>query len=85
MNSSIILIYVAMFGAMYMFLIHPQKKRKKQLEQMREDLKVGDSIITVGGITGKVASIKEDDITIEVGTERAKIVLKKWGIYGKDA
>lgn len=84
MNVTVLLLYVVMFGAMYMFLIHPQKKRKKQLETMRAELKVGDNIITVGGIVGKVSGIKEDNITIEVGVERTKLEIKKWGIYNKE-
>lgn len=84
MNLGVLVLYVVMFGAMYMFLIHPQKKRKKQLETMREELKVGDDIITVGGIVGKVSGIKEDNITIVVGVDRTKLEIKKWGIYNKE-
>lgn len=84
MNYSGLLIYVAMFAVLYFILIRPQKKRKNELETMRNDLKSGDKVVTVGGIVGQIVAVKEDDITIEVGAERSKLIVKKWGIYSKD-
>jgi len=83
-NYSGLLIYVAMFAVLYFILIRPQKKRKNQLESMRSDLKAGDKIVTVGGLIGQIVSVKDDDITIEVGVEKSKLVIKKWGIYSKE-
>lgn len=84
MNYSGLLIYVAMFAVLYFILIRPQKKRKNELENMRNELKSGDKVITVGGIVGQILSVKGDDITLEIGAERNKLVVKKWGIYSKE-
>ena len=69
---SIILI-VVMFVALYFFMIRPQKKQEKEQNDMRNNLKVGDEITTIGGIIGKVVSIKEETVTIETSHDRTKI------------
>lgn len=67
---------------MYFLLIRPNSKRKKQEDQMRSSLEVGDEITTIGGICGRIVSIKDDADTfiIESGTDRNKIKIKKWAI-----
>ena len=67
---------------MYFLLIRPNSKRKKQEDQMRSSLEVGDEITTIGGICGRIVSIKDDADTfiIESGTDRNKIKIKKWSI-----
>ena len=67
------LIMVLMFVALYFFMIRPQKKQEKETNDMRNNLKVGDEITTIGGIIGKVVSIKEETITIETSHDRTKI------------
>jgi preprotein translocase subunit YajC len=69
-----------LFGLMYVMLILPQKKKEKKLRLMIDALQVGNSIITIGGIMGKVVNIKEDEITIESGIEKSKIKVKRWAI-----
>lgn len=61
----------------YFFIIKPQKKREKEVYKMRSELKVGDNIITIGGILGKIVKVKEDIIQIEVGTEKTVIEILK--------
>ena len=60
----------ALFGAMflvfYFFMIRPQNKKRKKLEEMRNNLKKGDNIQTIGGIHGKVAEVKDTTVTIQV-------------------
>ena len=75
MGSSIgsILIIVVMFVALYFFMIRPQKKQEKEVANMRNNLQVGDEITTIGGIIGKIVSIKEETLMIETGHDRAKI------------
>lgn len=74
-------LYMAVIVAVfYMIIIRPQKKRENEVEEMRNNLKVGDEIITIGGIIGKIAKIKGDEIVIEVGADRTKISMKKWAI-----
>lgn len=65
---------------MYFMLIRPQKKKQKEEQQMRNNLRVGDELTTIGGISGRVVSIKDDTITVETGADRTKIQLKKWAI-----
>lgn len=64
------------FVVFYFFLIRPQRKRQKQETEMRKSLQVGDEVTTIGGIIGRVVSIKDDTILIETGSDRAKIRLK---------
>ncbi|MEF9984075.1 MAG: preprotein translocase subunit YajC [Oscillospiraceae bacterium] len=69
-----------MFGFLYFFMIRPQKKKDKELANMRSALDVGDEIITIGGIIGIVVSIKDDTLVIETGSDRSKIRISKWAI-----
>jgi len=71
---------VLMFALMYVILIVPQKKREKKTREMLNSLEVGNKIVTIGGITGKIINIKDDEVTIETGIERTKIQFKKWAI-----
>lgn len=77
-----ILIMVVMFAGMYFLLIRPNSKRKKQEEQMRNSLTVGDEITTIGGIVGRIVSVKDDseNFIIETGSDRNKIKIAKWAI-----
>lgn len=65
---------------MYFMMIRPQKKKQKEEQQMRNNLRVGDELTTIGGITGRVVSIKDDTIVLESGSDRSKLVFKKWAI-----
>ena len=66
--------YVVFFIAIFYFLaIRPQKKREKQQREMLAALKVGDKVTTIGGIIGKIQNIKDDVVTIEVGSDKTKI------------
>ena len=64
----------------YFLLIRPQKKRQKEEQQMRSNLRVGDELVTIGGICGRVVSLKDDTVTIESGADRTKIVFQKSAI-----
>ena len=68
-----IIMIVVLFVAMYFLMIRPQKKQEKQVNDMRNNLQVGDEITTIGGIIGKIVSIKEETITIETSHDRTKI------------
>jgi len=70
-GSTIMLL--AMLVAVYAMLIIPQRKRTKQEEQMRADLEIGDEVVTIGGIVGIVAGLKDDTITIETGNDRMRL------------
>jgi preprotein translocase subunit YajC len=51
---------------MYFFMIRPQKKQQKELQQFRDSLKKGDKVVTIGGIFGTVVEIKENSVLIEI-------------------
>jgi len=62
----LILLFVVLFGIMYVFMILPQKRREKQRRQMISSLRKNDHIVTIGGVYGVVTSLKDDRITIRV-------------------
>ena len=72
-NFGPIIILAVFFVGMYFLMIRPQKKQEKQINEMRNNLQVGDEITTIGGIIGKIVSIKEETITIETSHDRTKI------------
>ena len=78
--TSMLLMFVPLFLIMYFFMIRPQKKQEKQIAEMRNSLMVGDEICTNGGIIGRVYSIKEDIITLEINKERTKLKIYRWAI-----
>ena len=80
---SIILI-VVMFAALYFFMIRPQKKQEREINNMRNNLQVGDEITTIGGIIGKIVSIKEETVMIETGHDRTKIRILKTAVRNVD-
>ena len=65
--ASTLVMLVLMIAIFYFMLIRPENKRKKEAEQMRSALKVGDKITTIGGITGTVVNVKDDKFVIETG------------------
>lgn len=65
---------------MYFLMIRPQRKREKEEQKMRNNLRVGDELVTIGGICGRVVSLKDDTITIESSADRTKIQFKKSAI-----
>lgn len=75
-----ILMMVVFIGVFYFMMIRPQKKREKQVKEMRDSLKVGDHIVTIGGVYGKISKIKDEMITIEVGADRTKIPFTRWAV-----
>ena len=79
-SYSMIIMLVLIFVIFWLFLIRPENKRKKKLEQMRGNLSVGDEIVTIGGMTGKVVQATEDTVTFETGEDRVRIQVKKWAI-----
>ncbi len=79
MGSTLIML-VLMLAVFYFMLIRPENKRKKEAEEMRSAVKVGDKITTIGGIIGTVVSIKDDKLVIETGADQVRIELAKWAM-----
>lgn len=72
--------------AMYFVMIRPNSKRRKQEDEMRSNIQIGDEITTIGGIVGKVVSIKDDmeSFIIETGSDKNRLKIKKWAIASTD-
>ena len=71
---------IIMFAVFYFFILRPENKKKKKTEEMRNSLTLGDEIVTIGGMIGKIVQITEDTITFETGEDRVRIQTKKWAI-----
>ncbi len=82
MNSTIgLVLYMGFFfGLMYFLIIRPQKKKTKQMADLRNSVQAGDGVVTIGGMVGRVLNVKEEDVVIEVGAARTKLTFKKWAI-----
>lgn len=81
LTVGMILVMVAVF---YFFMYRPQKKQEKQVNDMRNSLEVGDEITTIGGIIGKVVSMKEETVMIETGTDKTKMRILRSAIRNID-
>ena len=79
-----IIILVAMIAIFYFVGIRPQRKQEKEQNAMRNALAVGDEITTIGGIIGKIVSIKEETCVIETSHDKTKIRILKTAISRVD-
>ena len=75
-----ILMMVVMVAVFYFILIRPENKRKKEAQKMREAVKVGDRVTTIGGIVGTVVNVKENRFVIETGADQVRIEFEKWAL-----
>ena len=71
---------ILIFVAFWFFLIRPQKKRDQKTQEMRNNVQPGDEIVTIGGVVGKVLSVKEDALVIYCGSDKTKMEFKKWAV-----
>jgi len=74
------LMLIVPLGLVYLIMIVPQRRKEKKIRNTINSAIVGDQIITIGGLCGKIVNIKDDEITFETSVERSKITIKKWGI-----
>ena len=81
---TMLLMLVGVVVVFYFFGIRPQKKQEKEANNMRNNLTVGDEITTIGGIIGKIVSIKEETCVIETTHERTKIRILKTAVSRVD-
>lgn len=82
---SMIIMIVALIAIFYFMMIRPENKKKKQAQEMRDSLAVGDEITTIGGIVGTICHVKENSIVIETGADRVRIEFMKWAVANKGA
>lgn len=79
-SLSMILMMAAVFAVMYFLMIRPQKKKQKEEQAMRDNLQIGDEITTIGGIVGKIVTVKDDTLIIETGADRNRMKITRWAI-----
>lgn len=75
-----ILMLIVMVAIMYFLMIRPENKRKKKAQEMRDSLKKGDVITSIGGIVGRIVSVSKDTIVIETSDDRVRMELTKWAV-----
>ncbi len=75
--------FVLVIVVFYFILIRPQRKRDKADQEMRDSLKVGDVVTTRGGIVGKITNIKDQQLTIQTGSDGIKIRIERWAVLSK--
>ena len=78
--STMLIMMIVMIAIFYFLLIRPENKKKKKMDEMRNSIGLGEEIVTIGGLTGKVVQVTEDTITFETGEDRVRIQAKKWAI-----
>ena len=71
---------ILMFVVMYFILIRPQRKKQKAEEKMRNNIQIGDEILTIGGFYGRVVAIKEDALVIESASDHTKQKIARWAV-----
>ena len=79
-----VVMLVAMIALFYFLMYRPQKKQEKEAKNMRDSLQVGDEVTTIGGIIGKVVSIKEETFLLETGRDKVRIRFLKSAVKSVD-
>ena len=79
-DYSFLIMMVAIFAIMYFFMIRPQNKKQKEIANFRENLEVGQSVITAGGIYGKVKELEDNAVIVEIAPS-VKIKVDRNSIY----
>ena len=77
---SMLITFVPLILVFYLLILRPQKKREKEEKTMRENIAIGDEIVTIGGIVGLVVRQTDDTLVIETGSDRSKIRIQKWAV-----
>ncbi len=77
----LILIYVLIFGALWFFMIRPQKKEQKRVQLMLSQMAVGDTVLTTSGFYGVLIDVTETDVIVEFGNNKnCRIPMQKAAI-----
>lgn len=72
--------FLLLIPIFYFLMYRPQKKQEKETAQMRNNLMIGDEVVTIGGIMGRIVKVKEDYVVIETGSDRTKLKMRKTAI-----
>ena len=79
-STGMLIMMIGLFAVMYFVMIRPQKKKQQEEQNMRDSIQVGDEITTIGGIMGRVVTVKEDALIIETGADRNKMKIARWAV-----
>lgn len=79
-NFSMIIMMVAIFAIMYFFMIRPQQKKQKEIMNFRNNLTIGQEVVTAGGIYGKIKELDVTTVTLEIASG-VKIKMDRNSIY----
>ncbi len=81
-NGMLVLLPVVVF-ILYFLMIRPQNKQKKAEEQLRNSLKIGDTVIISSGIVGRIVAMKDgnETLVLETASDHSKITVKRWAVY----
>ena len=81
MSGGFLIVYLVFIIALFYFiLVRPQKKKQKEEQKLRDSIQVGDEILTIGGIYGKIVSIKDDCFIIESLADHSKLKIARWAL-----
>ena len=80
-----IVMIVVLVAMMYFMMIRPENKRKKKAQEMRDSLKKGDIVTSIGGIVGKIVAVQKDTIVIETSDDRVRMELSKWAVSNNNS
>ncbi len=72
--------FILLIPIFYFLIIRPQKKQEKETAKMRSSLMIGDEVVTIGGVMGKIVKVKDDYVVIETGSDRVRIKFRKSAI-----
>ena len=79
------MLIVIMIAVFYFMIIRPENKRKKRAEEMRNSLKTGERVTTIGGMVGRVVQVNDTTIVFETSEDRVRIEIAKWGIQSTES
>ena len=85
MDAYTIIMLVVMVAIFYFLMIRPENKRKKQADEMRNSLKKGERITTIGGLVGRIVQVNDTTVVFETSEDRVRIELAKWGIQSTES
>lgn len=80
MDAMTLMMLVVLIAVFYFMIIRPENKRKKAAEQLRNSLKKGDKLTTIGGIVGNIVQVNDDTIIIETSEDRVRVEITKWAV-----
>lgn len=79
-SMQMIIMMVAIIAIFYFFMIRPQQKKQKAIQKARESMKIGDKVVTAGGIHGKIKDVGDTYLIVEIA-ENVKIKIEKASVY----